>query len=67
MEALRYRFSVVAEGNEIPLGSAQTKYLSSEVASGFTGVVAGLYAVGDNRAKFNDYVSRYTSEEIEGV
>ena len=63
MEALRYRFSVVAEGNEIPLGSALTKYL----ASGFTGVVAGLYAVGDNRAKFNDYVSRYTSEEIEGV
>ncbi len=32
-------------GEYIPLGKARTKYLSSEVAGGFTGVVAAMYAV----------------------
>lgn len=38
-------------------GTAMAKYLSSEVAGGFTGVVIGLYAVdtGDSWAEFTDF------------
>lgn len=43
-----YRFYVKKEGKRILLGSARTKYLSSEVAGGFTGVVMGLYAIDEN-------------------
>lgn len=59
MEAQRYHFSVVTEGREIPLASAQTKYLSSEVSGGFTGVVLGLCAVGGNRAEFTNFSCDY--------
>ena len=45
---LRYYFGVQLDGQEYDLGSAQTRYLSSEVAGGFTGVMIGLYALGDN-------------------
>ncbi len=46
-DACTYRFSVLfADGRELPLGEAGSKYLSSEVASGFTGVMLGLYAIG---------------------
>lgn len=38
---------------DIQLGSAQTRYLSSEVAGGFTGVLIGLYA--QNGEGFNEY------------
>lgn len=38
----RYRF--LADGEE--LGSAATRYVSTEVAAGFTGVVLGPYATG---------------------
>ena len=41
----QYHFYGVVDGKEILLGSARTKYLSSEVAGGFTGVVMGMYAV----------------------
>ena len=58
MEPLRYRFYV----DGVCLGSGQTKYLSSEVAGGFTGVVLGLYAVGDNRAEFTDFVCNYADK-----
>lgn len=44
-EPERYRFYTVHEGKRQCLGSAGTKYLSSEVAGGFTGVFLGLYAV----------------------
>lgn len=39
-----YNFFIIEESEEIFLGKAKTKYLSSEVAEGFTGVVIGLYA-----------------------
>ena len=42
-----YEFSAVVEGKEYNLGLAQTKYVSSEVAGGFTGVMIGLYAQSD--------------------
>lgn len=53
-DALNYRFYVEQDGRESPLGSGQAKYLSTEVSGGFTGVMTGLYAVGENTAKFSD-------------
>lgn len=51
-----YHFYVRKEGERMLLGSARTKYLSSEVAGGFTGVVMGLYAIDQNEnwAEFKD-------------
>lgn len=66
-----YSFFVLLrrEGQEtrLPLGSLQTRYLSSEVAGGFTGVMAALYAqdeaAGDSRtaepAVFTDFEITY--------
>lgn len=56
---LRYYFAVVAEGREISLGSAQTRFLSSEVMTGFTGVILGLYATGAGAAEFEDFSCEY--------
>lgn len=42
------------------LGCGQTKYLTSEVSGGFTGVVIGLYAVGENTARFDSFTLDYT-------
>ena len=46
------------------LGCGQAKYLSSEVSGGFTGVVIGLYAIGNNSAEFEDFriEYKYTTE-----
>lgn len=56
-----YSFFACGEnGTEIYLGSAQTRYLSSEVAGGFTGVIIGLYAVKSGcRAEFTDFSCKY--------
>ncbi|UYO06165.1 glycoside hydrolase family 43 protein [Paenibacillus sp. PSB04] len=55
-----YRFILRADGQEIQLGTAQTKYLSSEVAGGFTGVIIGLYACGkDAAAQFTNFTCEY--------
>lgn len=63
-DSCEYRFSIIREPDsqdpdghldELLLGSAQSKYLSSEVSEGFTGVVLGLYAVYDNTAEFTDF------------
>lgn len=57
---LRYYFAIDCGGKEIELTSAQTRYLSTEVSGGFTGVLFGLYAVGDsNRAEFTDFICEY--------
>ena len=45
---LEYHFEVETEGETILMGTGETRYLSSEVAGGFTGVVYGLYAVDKN-------------------
>ena len=47
-DAAQYHFYGIINEEEILLGSARTKYLSSEVAGGFTGVVMGMYAVNPN-------------------
>lgn len=62
--AEKYRFfgkipGLNAESTEelLDLGSAMTRYLSSEVAGGFTGVMIGLYATatGNCWAEFTDF------------
>lgn len=44
-DAKQYHFYLVTDSKEILLSEAYTRYLSSEVAGGFTGVMIGLYAV----------------------
>lgn len=58
-DRLQYRFYVETGKGEIALGAAGTKYLSSEVAGGFTGVVMGLYAVGRQKAEFSEFYVQY--------
>ena len=45
--------------NGFMIGSAESKYLSSEVCGGFTGTVIGLYAIGNNTAEFTDLEIKY--------
>ena len=54
-----YKFSVTDGEENHVLGIGQTKYLSSEVASGFTGVLIGLYAQGNNIAEFTNFRVEY--------
>lgn len=51
-DALQYHFYLVTEQEKLHLEDASTRYLSSEVACGFTGVMIGLYAV--NKARTGD-------------
>ena len=44
----RYSFSYGSSEDELrPLGGAETRYLSTEVAGGFTGVYFAMYASGN--------------------
>ncbi len=45
---------------ETYLGRGFTKYLSSEVSSGFTGTMIGLFAIGSCRAEFTNFNCKYT-------
>lgn len=59
----QYRFCAELDQQEICLGNAQTRYLSSEVAGGFTGVIIGLYAyseTNDSKAVFTKFECKYT-------
>ncbi|MBQ8597758.1 MAG: glycoside hydrolase family 43 protein [Lachnospiraceae bacterium] len=58
-ENCSYSFYIADADKEIYLGSADAKYVSTEVAGGFTGVMLGLYAVGNNTAKFTDFEVKY--------
>ncbi len=60
-DSMTYKFYVNQDGTERPLGVGRAKYLSSEVAGGFTGVMLGLYAVGEDRAVFRDLRIEYFS------
>ncbi len=46
----------------ITLGSASSKYVSKEVSEGFTGVLLGIYAVGNNTAEFTNFGVTYKEE-----
>ncbi len=59
-----YRFYLSADGEETYMGYGMSKYLSSEVSGGFTGVVLGLYAVGQNKAEFKDFSIKYSEESL---
>lgn len=61
-DALKYTFSVIHGGETIRLGTAQSRFLSSEVMTGFTGVVLGLYATGESVCTFTDYCLQYGEE-----
>lgn len=54
-----YNFSVCDGTEEIYLGSGQVKYLTSEVSGGFTGVLTGLYSIGENSAEFTEFKCSY--------
>ena len=57
-----YNFSVLIGDEKIHLGSAQTKYVSTEIAGGFTGVFIGLYAYdanSGNTAEFTKFKIQY--------
>lgn len=63
-ENLFYNFYFKPKNQEIiHLGYAQTKYLSSEVSGGFTGVVAGLYAQHEAAAQFENFICEYTQDD----
>lgn len=57
-EAQNYHFYVQTKEGETYLGTGMTKYLSSEVATGFTGVILALYAVGGS-GTFTEYACQY--------
>lgn len=53
--ANNYEFNYYYAGEKINLGTAQTKYISTEVAGGFTGVVIGLYSQNGLYQGFNEF------------
>lgn len=58
-----YSFSIKTKNKEVNLGTAKTRYLSSEVAGGFTGVIIGLYAYGEyscNHSEFTNFKCIYS-------
>ncbi len=55
-----YNFYVNDGTKETHLGCGLSKYLSSEVAGGFTGVVLGLYAQGRNTVVFENLKIAYS-------
>ena len=62
LDNCEYGFSCMAGGRETDLGVLMTRYLSSEVACGFTGVMIALYAQGGNGeqpAVFERFEIRY--------
>ncbi len=54
-----YKFFVKDGTETYSLGYAFSKYLSSEAAGGFTGVIVGLYAVGNDTTTFTDFDIKY--------
>jgi xylan 1,4-beta-xylosidase len=53
----KYTFYIKSQGKKISLGTAQTRYLSSEVAGGFTGVVIGLYTYGEGLCNYTEFTN----------
>ena len=56
-----YSFAFKEEGENIPtnLGYGYAKYLTSEVSGGFTGVMLGMFALGDGKAEFVNFELEY--------
>jgi alpha-N-arabinofuranosidase len=69
-DALRYTFYYADPKDEVyvSLGSLDTRYLSTEVAGGFTGVMIGLYTTSNGTpTAFNAYYDwfEYRTAEVE--
>ena len=69
MSNYEYHFFADFEGELIDMGKAAAKYVSTEVAGGFTGVMFGLYAFCEqldvklkNVAEFSDLLVEYTDQ-----
>ncbi len=60
-----YYFSCNINGNEYDMGYLATRYLSSEVACGFTGVMIGLYAQNSINTDIDDTMVEFTDFKIE--
>lgn len=56
---LEYHFFLKEKDTEILLGTGRSKYLTSEVSGGFTGVIMALYATGSNTAAFENFTCTY--------
>lgn len=55
-----YGFTAESDDKTMDLGTAQTKYISTEVAGGFTGVMIGLYTESKEagrKAEFSDFAA----------
>lgn len=50
-----YSFYAAINGNKVFLGRIASKYVSTEVAGGFIGVMLGLYAQGNGKTIFTDF------------
>lgn len=51
-----YYFYAMINGEKVCMGKARSKYLTSEVAGGFTGVVMGMYAINhENERKWAQF------------
>lgn len=64
-DSQEYSFYIQQENEKILLGKGLTRYLSSEVAGGFTGVMIGLYAYSkktQNKAIFEHFSIHYQNE-----
>lgn len=61
---LFYNFYLESGGEKTHVGCGQTKYLTSEVSGGFTGVVIGLYAVHHNTSEFENFRCTYKDNTI---
>mgnify|MGYP005943748519 FL=1 len=59
-DSINYHFFVRANGVETCLGSGQSKFLSNEISTGFTGVVLGLFAQRGGETRFDNLHVRYT-------
>ena len=65
-DPLKYAFFVVNDKqDEVFLGNAGTRYLSSEVAGGFTGTVIGFFAVNPKDTKENAHFSNLSIKHEE--
>lgn len=54
-----YDFAVINKDSYISMGSGESRYLSSEVAGGFTGVYIGLFAENNGKALFTDFKTEH--------
>lgn len=61
-DSFGYSFFVRRSGTETQLGYGSSKYLTSEVAEGFTGVMTGLFAV-NGTAEFTNFSVKYSPQD----